>query len=300
MGRAEWRRGPAMEKATLTRMNPYLLWGLGAAVAWGSADFCAKKASTVFGFWPTVWGMNTVGALALASAWAGGTIRVPPNQLAPLTFLAVGNALGGLCFYYALEFGPLVLVSPITAAYPVVSAVLAYALAGERLRSGAALAVGGVIGGTVLATLGARGAGPGHPRRGSALVAAVASALVFGTVFFALAARSGESAGTAPVLVFRVVGAAVLALPLLWGWRLPAGLFRSGWLWATGLLDSFAYWLYAEGARHLAVSVVSALSGLFSVWTLALAVVFLRERLATWQWVGVVAILGSIALLGLK
>ncbi|MGH9483214.1 MAG: DMT family transporter [Terriglobales bacterium] len=281
-------------------MNLTLFWGLGAAVAWGTADFCAKKAATAYGFWPTVWGMNAIGALALAGVWVAGAVPLAVGQILPLAGLALGNALGGLCFYYALEYGPLVLVSPICAAYPVVSAVLAYALTGERLAAGVTLAVGVVIGGTLLATLGARAPGPGHPRRGTALLAAVASAGIFGAVFYAVAAGAAATAGTATVLVFRVVGAAVLALPLLWGRRLPAGLFRSGWLWATGLLDSFAYWLYAEGAHHLPVSVVSALSGLFSVWTLVLAVVFLRERLARWQWVGVAALLGAIAWLGLK
>ncbi|HUX67101.1 MAG TPA: DMT family transporter [Terriglobales bacterium] len=281
-------------------MNWYLLWGLAAAVAWGSADFCAKRASTQFGFWPTVWGMNAVGALALAGMWAGGAIRLPAAQAGPLAGLAVGNAVGGVLFYFALEFGPLVLVSPITAAYPVVSAVLAYALAGERLGGAGLAAVGGVIAGTLLASLGADAGRQRHRRAGAALLAAVASALVFGGVFYALAERAGASPGAAPVLVFRLVGAAVLALPLLAGQRLPPGLFRSAWLWATGLLDSLAYLFYAEGARHLAVSVVAALSGLFSVWTLVLAVLFLRERLAPRQWLGVALILGAIALLALK
>lgn len=281
-------------------MNVYLLWGLGAAVAWGSADYCAKHASTRYGFWPTVWGMNTVGALALALVWAAGLIPVPGAQLPRLGLLAVGNAIGGVFFYFALEFGPLVLVSPITAAYPVVSAVLAFALAGERLGLATAVAVGGVITGTLLASIGGRRGDHEPPRRNAALLAAVASALIFGSVFFALALDAGATVSAAPVLVFRCVGALVLALPLLAGWRLPPGLFHSGWLWATGLLDSFAYLLYAEAARHLAVSLVSALSGLFSVWTLLLAVVFLRERLAPRQWAGVLLILGAIALLALQ
>ncbi|HWG36475.1 MAG TPA: DMT family transporter [Terriglobales bacterium] len=278
-------------------MNGYLLCGLGAAVAWGSADFCAKKAATAFGFWPTVWAMNAVGALAMAGVWAGGGVVVRIAHLPLLIALALGNALGGVFFYFALEHGPLALVSPITAAYPVVSAVLAFALAGERLGPWLLAAVGGVIAGTLLASMGAGSDKRDHPRGSSALLAAVVSAFVFGAVFFALAANASVTSATAPVLVFRWVGAIALALPLFWGWRLPPALWRSGWIWATGLLDSFAYLLYAEGGKHLPVSIISALSGLFTVWTLVLAVLFLRERLGWRQWIGVGLILAGIAAL---
>lgn len=278
----------------------YLLFGLGAALAWGTADFCAKKSSEQFGFWPTVWGMNAVGALALALVWCGGGVHVPPGQFSNLLVLGLGNTIGGIFFYYALEFGPLAVVSPVTAAYPVVSAVLAYAISGERLSAAITAAVSGVIAGTLLASLGAARPVAGHPRRNSALWAAVASALTFGTVFYFLAANAAATGPTAPVLIFRFTGAILLLLPLAAGRRLPAGLWRSGWLWATGLLDSFAYLLYALGSQHLAVSVVSALSGLFSVWTLVLAVAFLRERLRLRQWVGVALIFTSILALGLR
>ncbi|MGH9412451.1 MAG: EamA family transporter [Terriglobales bacterium] len=282
-------------------MTVYLLWALGAAVAWGSADFCAKKAAERLGFWATVWGMNAVGALALAIVWGAGGVHIPSSQLPLLIWLGVGNTVGGVLFYYALEYGPLVLVSPITAAYPVVSAVLAYVISGERLAALMALAVAGVIAGTLLASLSAsRNTAGTHPRRRSALWAAAGGALVFGSVFYALAAHSAASGTTAPVLVFRFSGAGLLALPLLAGFRPPRGWFRSRWLWATGLLDSSAYIFFAEGARHLPVSVVSALSGLFTVWTLVLAVIFLRERLSWRQWLGVAFIIAAIALLALR
>jgi len=275
-------------------------WGLGAAVVWGTADFCAQRAATELGFWPTIWGMNAIGALALGAAWGGGAFSVGGAHWGMLAALGAGNALGGLFFYYALQYGPLTVVSPITAAYPVISALLAYLFTGERLGALLALAVGGVIAGTLLASMAAPGSTVDHPRRRSALTAAVAGALTFGVVFFGLAAAAGSNSTAAPVLAFRLVGAAVLALPLLAGARLPAAMFRCRWLWATGLLDSSAYLLYAAGARHLPVAVISSLSGLFTVWTLVLAIIFLRERLAGRQWLGVALLLGAIGVLALQ
>ncbi|MGH9476981.1 MAG: DMT family transporter [Terriglobales bacterium] len=282
-------------------MTYFLLCALAAAIAWGSADFCAKVAAEKLGFWPTVWGMNAVGALALAVLWACGGVHLNPTQLPLLLELGLGNTIGGVFFYYALEYGPLALVSPITATYPVVSALLAYLVSGERLAAWMELAVAGVIAGTLLASLPHQPRpGTAHPRRRSALLAAVAGALIFGTVFYSLATHSAASAATAPVLIFRFTGAILLALPLIVGYRPPRGWFRSRWLWATGLLDSSAYVFYAEGARRLPVSVVSALSGLFTVWTLVLAVLFLRERLSWRQWLGVALIITAIALLALR
>ena len=294
-------------------MSFFLFWGLAAAVTWGTADFCAKKAASAVGFWATVWGMNSVGALMMSLLWALGAIPLHAAQLPRLLLLGAGNTVGGVCFYYALEHGPLVLISPITAAYPVVSAVLAYFISGERLGPAVAVAVGGVIAGTLLASLGdppapippaadtplaAGEAAAAH--RARATLAAVAGAFIFGAVFFGLAAVAGANAVTAPVLVFRLTATALLAAPLLWGARLPPHAFRCGWIWATGVLDSAAYLLYAVGARHLPISVITSLAGLFSVWTLVLAVLFLRERLRPRQWFGVALILGAIATLALK
>lgn len=275
-------------------------WGLGAALVWGTADYCAKKAATSLGFWPTVWGMNAVGALVLASAWAAGAFTLAAAPWGTLAGLGAGNALGGVLFYYALEFGPLALVSPITAAYPVVSAVCAFLLIGERLSAALALAVAGVIAGTLLASLAPAHTGTQYPKRRRALLSAVAGALTFGVVFFGLAAVASTAGTAAPVLVFRLMGAALLALPLLAGARLPRALLRSKWVWATGVLDSGAYLLYAVGARHLPVAVISSLSGLFTVWTLVLAVLFLRERLAKIQWLGVGLLVAAIAALALR
>lgn len=275
-------------------------WGLGAAAVWGTSDFCAKKAAVQLGFWPTVWGMNAIGALALGIAWGGGTFSLVGIHSGTLAALGAGNTLGGVFFYYALEHGPLALVSPLTAAYPVVSALLAYAFTGERLGTGLAVAVAGVIAGTLLASMASPRAGMRYSRRRTALLAAVAGALTFGVVFFGLAAVAGSGNTAAPVFVFRIVGTSLLALPLLGGARLPAAMLRSGWLWATGLLDSLAYLLYAAGAHHLPIAVISSLSGLFTVWTLVLAIIFLRERLAQRQWIGVALLLAAIGALALR
>lgn len=73
------------------------------------------------------------------------------------------------------------------------------------------------------------------------------------------------------------------------------------WLFVipTGLLDTMANASYNVGVSVALTSVVVVLSSLFSAVTVLLAWVFLRERLAAWQWVGVLAILVGVALVNL-
>ena len=75
----------------------------------------------------------------------------------------------------------------------------------------------------------------------------------------------------------------------------PAGVF---WPWVVGVavLDTAANVAYNLGITVSLTAVVSVISSLFSAVTVLLAWVFLRERLARWQWAGVGAILVGILL----
>ena len=68
------------------------------------------------------------------------------------------------------------------------------------------------------------------------------------------------------------------------------------WVAPVALLDTAANIAYNLGIATALTSIVSVLSSLFSAVTVLLAALFLGERLARWQWAGVVAILLGIAL----
>lgn len=273
-----------------------ILFGIGAAITWGTADFCARQGSEEIGFLPTLMGMNGVGALLLSLVILTGLQPLDLHHLPLLVWLALGNTVGGLLFYYALEHGQLSLVSPITAAYPAVSALLAWFLAAQQLGLLVLAAVMVVIVGTMLATQGHGNSGERHAESRRALLAAAGGAVCFGIVFYYLARQGAAGRLFMPVLMFRWVGVLVLA---------PAALRRCGlvrtfsrpMIWATGILDTFAYLLYLWGSSHGPVAVIAALSGLFSVWTILLAITLLKERLSRLQWTGVTLILIAIGVL---
>lgn len=276
---------------------PVGVWlAVAAAVAWGTADFCAQRAASRLGWAHALFGVNAVGGLVLGAAATGPALRSLGDVRYWLA-LAAANTVAGVLFYFALQHGRLSLVSPITAGYPVVSVALAYAVAHERLRLPLAAAVGGVIIGTLLAASGA-GRGPSRPRERPALGAAVAGAAIFGFVFYGFRrAGTGAAAVTAPILLLRWVGAVLLGLPLLLLGRRPERALGSRWVWAAGLLDSGAYLLYVAGLAHIPVAIAAPVAGLFTVWTLLLAGILLRERLNRRQWCGVALIVAAVAIL---
>lgn len=82
-------------------------------------------------------------------------------------------------------------------------------------------------------------------------------------------------------------------LPAVWRSLPPAF-----WVWVipNALFDTAANVAYNLGIAQGLVSIVVVLGSLFSAVTIVLAWIFLHERLARWQWVGVGVILVGVAL----
>jgi drug/metabolite transporter (DMT)-like permease len=306
-------------------MQPGVLLGLSAALLWGVADFCARGASRAGGTFRTLLYVEiiAIAALLLINAPLGLIILRADQWPDILAAAAVGLLiLGGAgLLYRAFAIGKLALVSPIASGFAAVTALLAIA-SGERLAFTTLIGVSLTLIGVVVASSSAerptegksglprrsgRGLAPGLleaigamvtfgagywlldfivPTLGgvtTAFVAKVADLIVLGVMFIVIAMiarRSGQGGALAP---------GAQRTPLFWLWVLP-----------TALLDTAANIAYNIGITTALTSVVVALSSLFSAVTVLLAWVFLRERLAPWQWIGVVAILLGVAIVNLS
>jgi drug/metabolite transporter (DMT)-like permease len=127
-----------------------ILFGLIAAVGWGTGDFIAGRVSRLFGviqtmFYVQLCGMISIGALLLLRP----AVPAPhAGTWALAALIALGNFAGTLLLYRAFAVGTLSIVAPIASGFAVVTALLALA-AGERpaplALTGAALLIGGVI-----------------------------------------------------------------------------------------------------------------------------------------------------------
>jgi drug/metabolite transporter (DMT)-like permease len=143
-----------------------------------------------------------------------------------------------------------------------------------------------------------------HPagRPGLALLLALGAATGFG-LFFVLLDR-GSAAGTQPLWVVggaRVGSLIALGLIALVG-RLAVpwpGAAAAGPIALIGIADTTANVLFTYATVSGNLAVVSVLGSLYPMATVALASVFLRERLARVQALGVVLALGGVALIAL-
>jgi drug/metabolite transporter (DMT)-like permease len=291
-----------------------ILLGLVTALSWGSADLFARFATRRIGTFRTMLYMQMCGffLLTLAMPRLGGWGHLfdgsgwQPWAWGILAGLL--NTSSTLALYRSFEVGKLSIVAPISACYPVLTMLLS-ALTGERLTPlrlfGLVLSIAGVI-------VVARGeqtpndanpideqAQPAKKRLGVGW--AVFAAAGFGVMFWLLGLRAVPLLGGSPsVWIIRLTSVAATALVMLVGRQSTALPLRrdAPWILGVGLLDTSAYVFNNYGMLHEQTSVVSVLASLYGAVTVALAALFLRERVVLSQWFGIVAIFVGVVLIG--
>jgi drug/metabolite transporter (DMT)-like permease len=290
-----------------------ILLGLATALSWGSADLFARFATRRIGTFRTMLYMQTCGfcLLTLAMPRLGGWGHLfdgsgwQPWAWGILAGLL--NTSSTLALYRSFEIGKLSIVAPISACYPVLTMVLS-ALTGERLTplrlSGLVLTIVGVI-------VVARGehepsdANPIddqlHPAKKRLGVNwAIFSAACFGVMFWLLGLRVVPLVGSsASVWIIRLTSAVTTALVMMAARQSKALPPRRDALWilGVGFLDTCAYMFNNYGMLHEQTSVVSVLASLYGAVTVALAALFLREKVSASQWAGIAAIFIGIILI---
>ncbi|TMQ71199.1 MAG: EamA/RhaT family transporter [Candidatus Eisenbacteria bacterium] len=279
-----------------------VLLGALAATFWGLGDFLITLLTRRVGTGRALLSIQLLSLLlwlALLAARPG----VQGAGALPWTIVvatALCHVLGLALVYRAFEIGTLSIVSPISAGFAVVTAILSLA-SGERPP---ALALGGaalLVGGAVLATRAPAASGPRASWAG--VPEALLSALAFGTMFWLFYFFVQPAMGFRwPLVLLKaaaVTGSVLAYLSKPRGPRAAAPGLRIqvvGLALGAAAADTLAWLAYIGGTATSYATIVTALASLFSVVTVLLARRFLRERLAPHQWSGVVAILLGILL----
>ncbi|WP_323779910.1 DMT family transporter [Leisingera sp.] len=276
-----------------------LIFGLAAALAWGTHDLCVRFVSQRTGILPAMLIVFGTGAILVAGAalafgdWQAMTL--PAARLAGLSGTIF--ALGSYALYRALALGPVKLVAPLVGSYPVLSLGMAM-LQGQPVGLSHWLAVAAVVGGVgCIAVFSTEE--DGSPVNLQAAAWGLASA-----VGFALTFATGQAATLAgaewPVLIVTRLAAILMLLGLALLARmvqLPARKMLP-LLVLMGTLDAFALGLviYSGGLPRPEFASVGA--SLFGLVTVVLAWLVLRERMNRAQWISVAVTFGGIAYLG--
>ena len=276
-----------------------LVLAAASGLSYGASDFCGalasqkNKATLV----TLVAQIVSLGALVIAvAAWSTGTpVRA---DLAWGALGGLGAALGLVTFYRALAQGPMATAASLTAlwgaAIPIVVGLLLRETPGSLALFGIALAVPAAVmvsvGGLSIDQLPTnttpreRVAGLSGASNTKAL--AILAGVGFGLFFIALS-RTSADGGLYPLVGARVASIAALGVAVgvrrEWG-RLVAG--SAFPIALAGVLDFGANAFYLLALRDGLFTWVAAIASLYPVSTVLLARVFLNERLARAQTVG--------------
>jgi drug/metabolite transporter (DMT)-like permease len=297
--------------------------GVATAISWGTSDFIARFAIKSVGSARALFGVQVWGALLLAillffardwghlfdgsgwQPWAWGIVAGAVNTCAMLAL------------YRAFELGKMAVVAPISASYPVLTLILS-TLTGERFTLYRALGILAALAGVILVAAGEKTpqsatsplasqfansvAAPtkDSERASNGILWAVAAALGFGILFWLLGTRVIPSAGAlATIWMIRVTGT-FITLAILLARKIPLRLKNkraSAQLYSMGFFDTSAFALSNLGMRVEQVAVVSVLGSLYGAVTVVLSALFLRERIAALQCLGIVSIFSGIILM---
>ena len=288
-----------------------LLFGLGAAVAWGLVDVCAAVAGRRLGSLKVLAGAQIASVVVLAIAGLVTNVGLPRETAIILAAGAagIGAACAYLSFFTALRIGPIAVVSPTVSAYGGLTVILAVIFRGEALTVtqaiGAAIATVGVVLAGVVFDGGIRGTRIVSRGIGFALTALV----LFAVVTVGMAGPI-KAAGWLPVvLVSRIVNTlvscvllgAVLASrsPRLAPFVMtaePATRTAFGIVLMAGLLDVAGLISFAIGLEVAETWLVGLASSFGPAVAVLVAVAILGERLRPTQWLGLSGIAAGLVL----
>ena len=264
-------------------MNPGILFGVAAALAFGSGDFTGGLASRrVAGLTVAAVAQGTGFVLLLGLV---AVARTPLPDVGSLLTAAAAGAFGGiglLALYRGLAMGSMGVVTALSGVGSVALPLLVgYTLGRSPIGPwqwvGVAVAMGAVA-----AASGATRAGV----RAEAVAMGAVAAVFFG-LWFVLLDLAATQDRAWPLLVSRgsatlLIGAAAIAR------RHTAGM-RSAWplMVGAGALDVAGNAAFVESRASIPVGIAAALTGLYPIVTMLLARLVLRESLPP---LGVVAV----------
>jgi len=273
--------------------------GLLAALLWGFHDLAVRHMSARSDMAAGLLVVLLAGAVCLLPLLAlpGVDLAPPAGRALALTAAAgLSFAVAAYCLWGAFRYGPVRIVSPITAAYPVVSLGLAIA-AGASVPALAWVAVLGVIAGVAIVASGEPDSA--QPFSLPRVIAwSVAAAIGYATTFALGQAVMVDQAAVPTFLITRLAAAVAIVALMLVNRRASWPRGRGLWLLVlTGALDAFALSLVFYAGRLPDASYATVTASLFGVITILLAAALLRERLTARQWAGVVVCFVGVGVL---
>jgi drug/metabolite transporter (DMT)-like permease len=271
-----------------------ILGGSGAALCWTVAMLCSSRASRRLGALPTLaWVMAIGFVIVLPFVIVAGSL--PTGSESGWLFVAgAGNIIGLVCEYTAVRSGKVGVVASIASTEGAVSAVLS-AIAGEPISAAVAAVLALIAAGIVLASL-EQDDDVDERWATKAVVLAFGAALSFGISLYAVGHVSGDVEFAWLLLPARLVGVAVITLPLAVRGGLRIAKSAAPLVSAAGVAEVVGVASFAWGARD-SIGIASVLGSQFAAISAVGAFLFFGERLRKIQIIGIAAIVTGVGML---
>ncbi len=278
-----------------------------AATAWGTGGVIAAYLFRTTGlgpiavsFWRFAGGTVLLAAAALGSRARAGARRRRPHEIdwRRTAILGVGLAIYQSAYFAGCADTGVAVATVVTlGAGPVLIAVGARLLLGERLGTGGAVTV--LVAVLGLAVLAGAGDGGQAPHRLAGVGWALLGALGYAAATLLARGRAGTPVGHAPLLGTLAVGALVLLPFALVSGVLPAGGQPvRDWAW-LGYLAAvptvLAYRMFFAALATVRATTAALVALIEAVVAALLALWLLGERLTGLGWLGMALLLGAVA-----
>ncbi|WP_282129068.1 DMT family transporter [Roseobacter litoralis] len=275
--------------------------GLMAAFCWGLHDIAIRYLSRSVPLLAALFVVLCVGALFQLTAILilGGGFFVSGTGVLLSLGAGVAFLIASLGLYYAFERGPVRLVAPIIASFPILSLVYAVA-SGRTVTPAQGLAVLAIVVGVGLVAALSDQSDDDIPPIKRTIILSLVSAFGFATTF-KLGQLAADLSGELPTTLI----ARLTALSLL----MAVIMMRRATFWpgrkallplvGMGILDGVALLSVLSAGKMPNPEYASVTSSMFGLLTILLAWTFLKERMTPPQWSGCLIAFAGVGYLAL-
>jgi drug/metabolite transporter (DMT)-like permease len=285
-----------------------LLAGFGGMFGWGIADFFAKKTIDEIGDLRTLFWQQLFGVAPLLLAFLVHPKIPHLHHFDPLFLLLFGivEALSYLLLYVGFGKGQVSLLSPVFASYSVVVVILSVLILGEPLYLKRSIAIAITFIGILLISTDPQDLGRSLRKRAFRLAGLPEILMAMLGYSFWLLLLDKFLDGKQWLFYLLVIRAIAVLTLVVYAWARRTSLrVKDSKLWkylvCIGVFDVAAYSFVSYGFSHSRYpSVIVVLSATFSLPTMLLAYLFLKEKIKPAQLTAALVILFGIVLITLS
>ena len=267
-----------------------LFLGLIAALCWGFHDICVRFLSQKTPISACIFVVLVTGLFFQLSVMTVSAGFTAVSTTAALLSLAAGAffVIATFGLYHAFKRGPVRLVAPLIAAYPILSVGLA-AYQGETITALQWLAVLAIVAGVAIVAALSDTSEDHSPAKGPTILFALIAAVGFAGTF-SLGQHAAELSGEMPTTLITRIMAVGLTVTILLTFKQPFWPSTSALplLVAMGIADGIALLCVLSAGGLPDAQYAAVASSMFGLLTILLAWVLLKERMTIAQWFGCV------------